>query len=115
MRQTKPILLIDDECVFCNKTVGFIMRNGGEEKFRFISLYSPEGKEILKEHAMPEDYTDSVVLIERSRVYLKSEAVLRIARELSGLVKIISWAKIIPPRFRNTVYDMIASHRHKLI
>ncbi len=113
--EVKPVLLIDDDCVFCNKTVNFIIRNGGEGNFNFLSLYSDEGKEKLKSYGLPNNYTESVVLIKDNKVYLKSEAVLRIAQELKGWVKIISWAKVLPVGFRNRIYDLIAKHRHKIV
>lgn len=113
--EVKPVLLIDDDCVFCNKTVNFIIRNGGGEKFNFISLYSGEGKEKLKSYGLPDDYTESVVLIKDAEVYLKSEAVLKIAEELKGFFRILSWAKVLPIGFRNRIYELIAKHRHKIV
>lgn len=110
----KPVLLLDDECIFCNKTANFIIRNGGEGKFDFISLYSGEGKEKLRNYGLPGNYDESVVLIKEEEVYLKSEAVVEIAEELKGWVKILTWTKILPVGFRNRIYDLIAKHRHKL-
>lgn len=111
----KPVLLVDDECVFCNKTVNFIIRNGGEGKFKFLSLYSDEGTKMLKKFGLPGDYKKSVVLIENDTVYLKSEAVLKIAARFEGVARILSLAKVLPVGFRDRIYDLIAKHRHKIV
>ena len=111
----KPVLLIDDDCVFCNKTVNFIISKGGEGKFKFLSLYSDEGTKMLKKFGLPGDYKKSVVLIENGQVYLRSEAVLKIAARLQGMVKIFTWAKVLPVGFRDRIYDLIAKHRHKIV
>ncbi|MFW5821152.1 MAG: thiol-disulfide oxidoreductase DCC family protein [Bacteroidota bacterium] len=113
--ENKPVLLIDDECVLCNKTVNFIIRNGGEGKFEFLSLYSERAKKLLNEKGLPEDYKESVVLIEGEKLYLKSNAVLKVTEKLEGIVKILSWSKILPSGLRDGIYDMIAKHRHKIV
>ena len=110
----KPILLIDSECTLCSKTVNFIVRHGGEEKFRFVSLYSDEGKKILKEHRFPKDYKESVVLVENGRAHTKSDAALLTAKKLPGLFPVLYGLKIIPKVIRDSVYDFVARHRHRI-
>ena len=110
----KDIVLVDDECALCNKSVNFIIRKGGEEYFRFLSLYSDEGKALLRKYHLPRDYSESVVLIHGENVYLKSGAFLRISKHLGGVYPLLYWLKIIPRRLRDAVYDMVAKHRHHL-
>jgi len=110
----KPILLIDSKCTLCNKTVDFIKRNGGEDEFLFLSLFSEEGKETLKTHGFPENYTESVVLVENGNAYIKSEAALRTSKKLNGLYPVLYKFKIIPKKVRDKVYDLIARHRHRI-
>ena len=110
----KPILLIDSECTLCSKTVNFIVRHGGEERFRFISLYAEEGKEILKKHGFPKDYKESVVLVENGTAHTKSDAALLTAKKLPGLFPVLYGFKIIPKFVRDSVYDLIARHRHRI-
>ena len=110
----KPILLIDSECTLCSKTMNFIVRHGGENKFRFVSLYADEGKETLKKNGFPEDYRESVVLIENGSAYTKSDAALRTTKKLAGLFPVLYGFKIIPRVIRDSVYDFVARHRHRI-
>lgn len=109
----KPVLLIDSKCTLCSKTMNFIVRHGGEDKFQFLSLYSDAGRQILKKHGFPEHYDKSVVLVENGTAYSKSDAALRTTRKLNGFLPMIYGLKIIPKKFRDWVYDLIARHRHR--
>jgi predicted DCC family thiol-disulfide oxidoreductase YuxK len=108
-------LLIDSECKFCSKSVQFIIKHGGEDKYDFYSLNSEEGRQILQKYDFPEDYSKSIVLIENSKAYIKSDAALRIARNLNGILPIISRFKIVPKKIWDLVYDFVSRHRHKII
>jgi predicted DCC family thiol-disulfide oxidoreductase YuxK len=55
---------------------------------------------------------DSIILIEGSNYYSRSTAVLKIARDLSGLYPLLYGLIIIPNFIRNWVYDFIARNRY---
>jgi predicted DCC family thiol-disulfide oxidoreductase YuxK len=109
----KPVLLIDDQCAFCNKSTAFIVRNGGEDKMEFESLFKSEGKEYLKKTGLPENYTDSIVFIENGKAYLKSDAALRVSRYLKGIWPLLYIFVVVPRGIRDFFYSFIAKHRHK--
>lgn len=110
----KPILLIDSECTLCSKTMNFIVRHGGEEKFRFLSLYSTEGKDVLKKHDFPAGYKESIVLVENGNAFTKSDAALLTAKKLPGIFPVLYGFKIVPKVIRDKVYDFVARHRHRI-
>ncbi len=110
----KPVLLVDSECALCNKTVNFIVKHDGEENFRFVSLYSDEGKTLLKKHGFPEHYKESVVLVDNGSAHTKSDAALLTAKKLPGLFPVLYGFRFIPKKLRDKVYDFIARHRHKI-
>lgn len=108
----KNIVLLDADCALCNKSAAFIMQHSNEEKFSFLSLYKPEAKQLLKKHGLPEDYTKSLVLIKNEKAYLKSDAALKIARELNGGWPLFYSFIVIPRFIRDAFYNLIARHRH---
>jgi predicted DCC family thiol-disulfide oxidoreductase YuxK len=110
--EIKAVVLIDSQCTLCSRSAAFIVRHGGEKKFGFLSLYSDEGKAMLEKKGLSGDYIESIVLIEAEEVYLKSDAVLHIARKLNGLFPLLFVLKIFPRKFRDWLYDIIARHRH---
>lgn len=108
----KRIVLFDGDCNFCNANVQFIIKRDPVAHFHFTSLQSDIGKQLIKEHAIHAD-TDSLVLIENNKAYVKSTAALRIAKKLDGLWHLLFIFILIPRKLRDVVYDFIATNRYK--
>jgi predicted DCC family thiol-disulfide oxidoreductase YuxK len=108
----KHIILFDGECNFCNYWVNYIIKRDKKDTFRFTSLQSTIGKELLKQHKISSTI-DSLILIEENTPYFKSTAALKIVKSLGGLTSTL-YAFIIIPRFiRDFFYDIIAKYRYK--
>lgn len=108
----QPVILFDGVCNFCDASVQFILDRDDKELFRFASLQSDAGQELLKKYNVPDD-VDSMILIEEGEVYYKSAAALRISRHLRGAWKLLYVLMIVPAPIRNIVYDLIAKNRFK--
>lgn len=106
------MILFDDDCHFCQRSVQFIMKRDPKQTFKFASLQDNIGKQLLDKHQLPQDMS-SLVLIKQDKSYLKSEAVLHICRNLKGLWKIGFLFLVIPRPLRDYIYDVIAKHRHR--
>jgi len=106
------IILFDSECLLCNQSVQFILKHDRNEAFRFASLQSKVGQQLLKKHQFPYQYNESIILIENGKAYIKSTATLRIVKKLNGPWKLLYIFKFIPRRIRNIAYDYIAKNRY---
>ncbi len=107
------ILLFDGVCNLCQGSVRFVLERDRAGLFQFASLQSPKGKDLLEQHGLPTDELSHMVLIEEGRAYIRSTAVLRTARRLSGLWPLL-YAFILVPRFlRDPLYDWVASNRYR--
>jgi predicted DCC family thiol-disulfide oxidoreductase YuxK len=93
--------------------VQFILLRDKKDRFRFASLQSDYGQNLLREHNLPTESFNSLVLVENGKIYQKSTAALRIARKLKGLWPLLFAFIIIPPFIRNFVYDIIAKNRYR--
>ena len=60
----------------------------------------------------PEDLT-SVILIQNDQLYAKSDAALKVARQLSGIWPLLYGFIIIPRGIRDIVYNWIARNRYR--
>lgn len=107
------IILFDGVCNFCNSSVNKIIKYDKKNKFKFAALQSDTGKKILEKHAIDSTKIDSIILIENDNAFIKSTAVLKIAKHLSGLYPIAYGFIIIPAFVRNIVYNFIARNRYK--
>ena len=113
--QPEAVILFDGYCRLCDASVGFILRRDRKGRFRFAPLQSAAAKELLAPVNGPQEggsaETDSVVLIEGGRSYVKSAAVLRIVRRLGGLWPVLWLAVAIPRPVRDALYDWVARNR----
>ena len=108
-----PIILFDGVCNFCNFWVNLILKYDKEKKFKFASIQSDFAKKFLEEYKINTLGIDSIVLIVEGKVLLKSSAVVQIAKNLSGILKLLYYSKFIPISFRDAIYDFVARNRYK--
>ena len=107
------IILFDGVCNLCNSSVNFIIENDSKNVFKFTSLQSEKGEQLLKKYDLFNKDIDSVILIENEKAFVKSDAALKIARTLGGKYKMIYGLIILPAFIRNFFYDIIAKNRYK--
>ena len=112
-----PVLLYDGVCGFCNKSVQLILDHDRRGLMRFAALQSDYGQGAIARH--PElRGVDSVVFVEQvpgdERIYIRSDAALKVAAYLGGFWKIFLAAKVMPRRLRDYLYDLFARNRYKL-
>ena len=108
----KRIILFDGVCNLCNSAVLFVIRRDPTSIFTFASLQGDQGAEIARQHQI-EITGNSFLLIENNKVYSHSTAALKVARELSGPVKLLYGFIIVPRFIRDWVYNVIARNRYK--
>ncbi len=109
---SQPIVFFDGVCNFCNASVQWIVRKEESPKFLFAPLQGETAKEKLP-LIMQTNPPDSVLLYENGKVYAKSTAALRIARQLRWPWRMLVVFTIIPAFIRNVFYDIIAKNRYK--
>ena len=106
------IVLFDGVCNLCNASVRFIINRDSGGRFKFASLQSVVGKQLQRETGIDPDALSTIVLIRQKRYYVRSDAILEIARNLDGVWPVIYAAKIIPRFIRDGVYKLIARQRY---
>lgn len=111
--EAHPIVLFDGVCNLCNGAVQLIIRRDPAGRFRFASLQSPPGEELLARFGIDRNLTDSVILVEGDRWYQESDAALRVARELKGAWKALAVFRVIPRPLRDAAYRLIACNRYR--
>jgi predicted DCC family thiol-disulfide oxidoreductase YuxK len=115
VKKEVPVLLVDSKCAVCNKAVRFLRKHQREDRvIMFRSLYAEDGKKYLRKYGLPEDYDDSLVLIENGAAYISSDAVLRVAGFMKGGFPLLTVFLYIPRKGRDYLYNLIAKHRHRL-
>lgn len=107
------IVLIDGVCHLCQGLTRFIIERDPHAKFRFASLQSDIGAELLKKGGLPPDKVDTVVLIEDGHYYVRSAAVLRIFRQMRMPWPLLYTFVIVPRPLREKMYRYVARNRYR--
>lgn len=109
-------MLFDGVCNLCSSAVRFMIARDPDAVLQFASLQSDAGQALLRQYhlAMALDgKDDTVVFIENGIVYTHSDAGLRIARHLTGIVHLAAPLIVIPKPVRDFVYRIIARNRYR--
>lgn len=111
----RPVILFDGVCIFCNRSVNFVLDFDPAGKFRFAPLQSRIGRSLLRRCGREPDDISSIVLVDESNFYLKSEAVLRIGQGLPVPFAPAAFAGMLVPELgRDYMYDQVAENRYNI-
>ncbi len=109
----KKIVLYDGVCNFCNNSVNYIISKDKKDIFRFVSLQSKLGNEIINYIGLREKNIDSIVLYQKGNAYYyKSSAAIQILKNLGGLYSLAIIFNYLPKFLRDYFYDYIAKNRY---
>tara|TARA_B100001971_G_scaffold212558_1_gene243077 strand:+ start:943 stop:1344 length:402 start_codon:yes stop_codon:yes gene_type:complete len=110
--EAKPIIIFDGVCNLCNSLVNFIIQRDKCCKLRFTPSQSHAGINIRKKYGITLMDFETIVFINNSVVFTKSEAIIEVARYLDGWWKFITFIKIFPSFLRDGLYSKIAKNRY---
>lgn len=109
-----PVVLYDGECGLCHRSVKFILRHERDDELRFAPLQGETAAALRARHPSIPANLDTVVLVDRDRVYLRSKAFLYLARHLRGPW---SWAyrvRWFPGVVLDLLYRVVAAVRYRV-
>ena len=107
-----PTILFDGVCNLCNGAVQFVLRNDTKNVFKFASLQSEYAQDFLKKHQLPTENFGTLVLIEDDKIFVKSKAVFKIARNLPKYAW-LSIFRFLPKFISDFFYDILSQNRLK--
>jgi len=85
-----PLVLIDSDCVLCDRSVHFIANRSMPGTFRFVARTSDEG-----------------------RAAVRSDAALAIARRMEQPWRALAALRFVPRPLRDAAYDLVARNRYR--
>ncbi len=112
MSASGPILLFDGVCNLCHASVRWVIARDRDARFRFASLQSDTGRDLLARHGLPTDALDSVVLVDGDAHWTRSDAAIETARRLGGAWRLAGLGKLVPRALRDAGYDWLARNRY---
>src|SRR5258707_4004437 len=106
------LILFDGVCVLRSRDCRFVSRGDRRGYFRFVPIQLAEGRPLAEQLGIDPDRPDSFAFVANGQAYVKSEAALRIARELPRW----QWTWVfhfIPRVIRDAIYDLVARNRYR--
>src|SRR5574342_708284 len=114
LKEQDRVVLFDGVCKLCSAWARFLIRYDTHRKYKLATVQSQEGKDILEWCGLPTKQYDTLVLVQGSKFYVRSAAVIRVLAGLPFPWKLAAAAWIIPSPLRDWAYDRIAQNRYNL-
>jgi predicted DCC family thiol-disulfide oxidoreductase YuxK len=112
--EQQRMILFDGICNLCNASVLFVLEHEREPIFKFASMRSEAGQELLSWCGLPSEYAQAVILIDQGKIDLGSTAALKIGQTLKFPWWFLSYLGFVVPKFvRDWIYNQIAQHRYR--
>ena len=104
-----PILFFDGYCHLCDGSVQRLIGLDRKRLLRYAPLDGSTADSLLPTGERP----DSLILLYKDEIYVKSAAVLKIAELLGGRLKFLYLSYILPKKLRDLLYDFVAKRRYR--
>ncbi len=104
------LLLYDGTCNLCHWAVQWVKKNVRSTVFQFEPLSSHFAQKLLEKHRNLQSI-DSIIFLDESGIYVKSEAIFRISAYLKRPWPMLQFFRIFPKSMCDAVYSFIAKNR----
>lgn len=111
-----PVIVYDGVCLLCSRWVRFLLQRDHQGRYRFASMQSETGRNLLQTHGLDPDSPFSMLLVEGGKGYTDTTAIARVLRGLPHR----RWHWLgglmlrVPRTLRDVAYRFIARHRYRL-
>lgn len=107
------ILVFDAECLLCSGWVQFLVRHDTQNLFRFASMQSDAGRNLLEGAGVDATDPDTFILVDGSTVYSQSDGILRVLNALGWPWRLALVFRIVPAPLRDVFYRCVARNRYR--
>jgi predicted DCC family thiol-disulfide oxidoreductase YuxK len=112
------IVLFDGVCVFCERSVGWLLKHDTERRLHFAPLQGATAAALRSEHPEVPEELDTVVYVEKrdgdAQVYRSSEAAFRVVSQLTGPARWLSWLGWLPRWVTDPAYGLFVRNRYRI-
>lgn len=108
-------IVIDGDCGLCQRAAAYGMGKGRPGLLRFVAQQDPEGQALLDRFGLREAAKDTMVAVVGDRAFVRSAAVVQVARRLRGWRRLHAALWLVPRPLRDAGYRAVAKRRHRLV
>lgn len=115
---SRAVIFYDGVCGLCDRVVQFVLHRDHRDGFRFAALQSDYAREVLLRHGRRPEALDTLYVLvgeatPSEKLLPKSRAALEIASKLPFPWRLAGAFRLLPTRWRDATYDLIARHRYR--
>jgi predicted DCC family thiol-disulfide oxidoreductase YuxK len=107
------IVFFDGVCNLCNGAVQFLNQRDPKGVFQYAALQSQAARTHLPAPPAGEAWPDSIIVVDDGKAFVKSDAVLRIARRMRWPWRALVAGRLLPRPVRDALYDAVATRRYR--
>lgn len=113
--QERALILFDGTCGLCSGAVHFLAKRDRAGRFRCAPLGSETARCECRRLGvdLPAPGPDTIVVAAGSEVWIRSDAVIEIARRLPWPWRAAVMARAVPRSLRDAAYRWVARHRKR--
>jgi predicted DCC family thiol-disulfide oxidoreductase YuxK len=115
MHEGGAIIVFDGVCGLCNRWVDFLLRHDRRRRYRFASMQSAAGRELMLRHGLDADDPASFLLVDQDGPWTDTRAIRRVLAGLGG-----HWGALavlvgaVPRSVADRLYRLVARHRYRV-
>jgi len=107
------IVVFDGVCLLCSRWVRFLLRFDRRGRYRYASLQSASGRALLQANGLDPDDPLSFLLLTPQRAWTDSDAAIGVIAGLGGAWRIVAALRLVPRRWRDAAYRLLARNRYR--
>ena len=109
-----PLLVFDGQCVLCSANAQLVMRHDRKRLFRLTTAQGPLGQALYRHFGLSAGLDGTMLLISDGRLYVESDAAIRMAALLGGPFSFAGAGRLMPAPLRDGIYRLVARNRFRL-
>ena len=110
-KTARGLVVFDGFCVLCSASVKFLLKIDKNKILQFTTLRTPSSSNGDENTEIP----STVIYMENNQVYTESEALVQLLKRIGGMWgTIAAMLRIIPRKWRDYLYRLIATHRYRI-
>ena len=106
-------IVYDGYCYLCSGWTQFHARHPAEPPFALIAMQSDTGQALLSANGIDPDDPATFLVIDQGRCLTQSDAAMHVVTELGGLWRLFGLFRIVPRRWRDALYRLLARNRYR--
>ena len=110
-----PVTFMDGDCALCTWGARIIGKLDRKAEFRICPTQSPLGRAVLAHYGLDPADPESWLYLTEGRAYTSLDAIIRVARRLGGVGRLLGVLTVLPRPVQDWLYRRIARNRYQIL